>query len=102
MIVLYIGIEELIQLLVRLLDLLLILAKLDVDLIDFVSHRLVLREDLVKLLLRVGEKSVEKAFVLTDLIDIKFGHDARECFQHSARIIQLGHIHAPKDYIRSL
>ena len=63
-VVVHIGLEHLLQLPVGLLDVCLVLLQLDIDLVHFIAHGVVLGEDFVQLLAEVSEQLAEEAGVL--------------------------------------
>ena len=102
MVVVHIGLEHLLQLPVGLLDVCLVLLQLDIDLVHFIAHGVVLGEDFVQLLAEVSEQLAEEAGVLLDLFDVELVHDLGQRVQHRAGVIQLGQVHAVEYHVGAL
>ena len=94
MVVVDIRLKNLVELPVGLLDLRLVLFELNIDLVDFPAHRVILVENLVELLSHISEQFIEKSFVLLDLLNIEFVHDLCKCAEHLTRLVELCQIHA--------
>ncbi|CAN3975564.1 thioredoxin-disulfide reductase, partial [Dysosmobacter welbionis] len=101
-VVVHIGLEHLLQLPVGLLDVCLVLLQLDIDLVHFIAHGVVLGEDFVQLLAEVSEQLAEEAGVLLDLFDVELVHDLGQRVQHRAGVIQLGQVHAVEYHVGAL
>ena len=92
----HVGVEDGLQLFVRLPDFHLIFFELDIDPIDFLAHRVVFGQDLFQLLLKVIKQFGEEAFLFIcgDLFDVELVHNVAKGIEHLAGVVDLAHIDA--------
>ncbi len=87
MIIAYIGIKHSLQISVRLFDLGFIFFKLNIDLIDLITHSMIFIEDFIQLFLKTSEQLPKQSRIFVDLLQIKLIHDLRKCVQHLTGLI---------------
>ena len=102
MIIIHIGLKHGIQLFVGLFDFRLISFKLNINLINFFAHCVILGQYLIQLFSEISEKLSEKSRIILNFINVKLIHDLCQRFKHLACLIKLRHIHAVEDHIRCL
>ena len=73
----HVGCKDGLKLLIRFTDFRLVLFQLNIDLVDFLAHGVILGQNLVELFLHPSEKLCEHAFFFVggNLLNIEFIHD---------------------------
>ena len=102
MVIVDIGVKHGIEIAVGLLDFRLIFFELHINLVNLVSHGMVLIQYFIQLLSHVTKKFAKKRRIFLELVNVKLLHDLCKRIEHLARIVQLCHIDIVQHDVRSL